>query len=165
MWLFRPVRLAESRGPREFIRRVLLQQFLVKVLVAVPIALLVPQDAVGQSQFIREDPIFAIVAILLFAPVIETLVLQGAMIEPLRLFRRSRLVQFIAGAVPFAALHFFDGIHAGVAAGVVGGIYFSHTYLECRARSWWAATKFTTMTHFLHNLIVAPFALGFALLS
>jgi hypothetical protein len=160
MWLIRPVRLTECRDAWQFIRRILVQQFLVKILVAIPIGLLVPQTAGGPPGFIREDPLFALVAILLLAPVVETLLLQSAMIEPLRLFRRSRLAQFVAGALPFAALHFLDGVHAGIAAGLVGGIFFSHTYLECRARSWWAATKVTTATHFLHNLIVTPFAFG-----
>lgn len=163
MWLLRPVRLNECVNLWQFIRRILTQQFAVKIVVAVPLGLLIPEVSSEQPDFIREDPLFALVAILLIAPIFETLVLQGLTIESFRLFRRSRLAQFLAGMIPFAALHFFSGIHVGVAAGVVGGIFFSHAYLECRDRSWWTSTKVTTATHFFHNLIVVPIALLAAL--
>ena len=158
MWLLRPVRLKECANLWQFIRRILTQQFLVKILVAILLALLVPEDTSTQPDFILQDPLFALVAILILAPVFETLVLQSLTIESFRLLRRSRVAQFLAGMVPFAALHFFSGIHVGVAAGIVGGIFFSHAYLECRERSWWTSTKVTTATHFFHNLIVAPIA-------
>ncbi|MHA3772378.1 CPBP family glutamic-type intramembrane protease [Verrucomicrobiota bacterium sgz303538] len=165
MWLLRPVRLEQCSGLRQFARRILAQQFLVKILVAVAMGFIVPSAVGGQARHIREDPLFALLFVLILAPVLETLVLQSAMIEPFRLFRRSRFAQFLAGAVPFAALHFFDGITAGIAGGVIGGMFFSHAYLECRARSWWAATKTTAATHFLHNLIVTPIAFASALMA
>src|SRR5829696_2879764 len=130
MWLLRPVRLERCTGLQQFIRRMLVQQFLVKVMVAVPLGLLVPHTVGVQSDFIRTDPGFALIAVLIVAPVLETLFLQVATIEPLRWFGRSRGLQFLAGAVPFAALHFLDGVTAGVAGGVIGGVFFAHTYLE-----------------------------------
>ena len=96
----------------------------------------------------------------IFAPPLETLLLQAAPIEILRAFRMPRVLQFLIGSVPFAALHFPGGVAAGIGAGVVGGIFFSHTYLECRSRSWWTAAWATTATHSLHNLIVLPLALA-----
>jgi membrane protease YdiL (CAAX protease family) len=164
MWLLRPIRLEGCKDLRQFVRRILAQQFALKIPVAMLLVAFIPiPDADVQTTFVQKDPLFALLAMLVLAPIVETLLLQSALIEPLRLFRRSRTAQFLAGSIPFALLHFPNGIHSGVAAGIVGGLYFSHTYLECRGRSWWVSTSVTATTQCLHILFVAPLAFATAL--
>lgn len=157
-WLLRPIRLERCRSARQFIGRILVQQFLAKVALSIPVGILFQDDSNAQAELLR-TPLVAFVAMVLVAPPLETLLLQAAPIELLRAFRRSRAWQFLFGAVPFALLHFPQGIGVGVGAGVVGGLFFSYTYLEGRNRSAWSALWITTVTHALHNLIVLPLAL------
>ena len=114
------------------------------------------------TRFFLRDPALALFVLVVVAPPVETLLLQTLPIELLRVLRAPRIGQLLAGTVPFAALHFIGGVASGIAAGVVGGLFFSHTYLECRPRSWWTATWVTAVTHCLHNLIVLPVALALA---
>ena len=160
-WLLRPIRLQGCRGPWQFILRILTQQFAVKVAVGLCIGFLLPDEVHPHAEILR-NPLLAFFLIVIWAPPIETLLLQAAPIELLRVFRLPRVLQFIVGSVPFALLHFPGGAAAGIGAGVVGGLFFSHTYLECRTRSWWTAAWVTTVTHSLHNLIVLPLAMAIA---
>lgn len=155
-WLFRPVHLDCCIGPWQFIRRVLAQQFGVKIIVAIAIGILIPDAKDANNEAFKLNP-FLMGAILVFvAPMFETLLLQAAPIEILRALRRSKRLQFLLGSIPFAALHFPNGAASGIAAGIVGGMFFSYTYLECRNRSWWTAVWVTTATHAIHNLICLP---------
>ncbi len=157
-WLLRPVRLQSCRGARQFIFRILVQQFAVKVAVAVPVGFLIPDNAPQAHADLLGNPLLALIVLCLVAPPFETLLLQAAPIEILRALRRSRRLQFLFGAAPFAALHFLQGTASGIGAGIVGGAFFSYTYLECRSRSWWTSLWVTTATHSLHNLVVLPLA-------
>jgi hypothetical protein len=160
--LFKPIRLANCLGKWPFIYRILIQQFVVKIALAIPVGLLF-HDSPSKTQIeLFRDPVVAFIVVVLLAPPLETLLLQSAPIELLRALRRSRTLQFLFGAVPFAALHFFDGVGAGVTAGIVGGLFFSHAYLECRVQSWWTAIWVTTAIHGLHNLVVLPLAIAAA---
>jgi hypothetical protein len=141
---------------KQFVFRILVQQFAVKVLVAIAVVAVLPDARTADRSTVLREPVLAAILLVLVAPIAETLLLQTAPIEISRALRGRRALQFAAGSVPFAALHFIGGIASGVAAGVVGGAYFAHTYLECRPRSWWTASWVTAMTHGLHNLIVVP---------
>jgi hypothetical protein len=155
-WFFRPVSLNRSRGLRQFVFRILVQQFAVKVLVAVVIVAFLPEAEIADRTTILREPVLAAIILVVIAPIAETFLLQTATIETCRALRGRRPLQFAVGSVPFAALHFIGGVASGIAAGVVGGAFFAHTYLECRQRSWWTATWVTAVTHGIHNLIVLP---------
>ncbi|MFA5863975.1 MAG: CPBP family glutamic-type intramembrane protease [Phycisphaerae bacterium] len=162
MWLLRPIRLDYCTGIRQFMFRILVQQFALKGLLAIFIVSLIPDAGVADHGPLNRQPLLAFFVFVLVAPPLETLLFQVVTIETMRTFKRSRLFQFLAGSVPFAALHFVGGVASGIAAGMVGGIFFSHTYLECRNKSWWTSTWVTTVTHSLHNLIVFPIVCAFA---
>jgi hypothetical protein len=161
-WLFRPIRFSSCRGKWQFIFRILIQQFAIKILLGTPVALLFSEPPSKAQLELFRDPALAFFLVVIVAPPLETLLLQSAPIEILRALRRSRMAQFLFGAVPFAALHFLDGVISGVAAGIVGGVFFSHAYLECRVRSWWAAVWVTTIIHAIHNLVILPLAVAAA---
>jgi len=160
MWIFRPVRLRHCASLRQFVFRILTQQFAVKIIVALSIVALVPEA--DSRKTIIKDPLIAVVSIVFLAPILETLLFQTLPIELSRLFNRPLIFQFFAGMIPFAGVHFLGGVVSGVAAGVVGGIFFCYTYLECRSTSWWKSTWVTTVTHGLHNVIVLPVLLVMA---
>lgn len=149
------MRLDGCRGPWHFILRITVQKLAANIITAIPIFFL------GEDSDPSEDPHFplmnhlwrAVLVILFIAPVFETLLLQAAPIELARALRRSRLVQFLLGSVPFAALHFKISITVGIAGGIVAGAFLSHAYLEGRNRSVWTALWITTMIHFIHNLM------------
>lgn len=152
-WILRPVRLCQCRTLRQFILRVLGQQLAVKVAVAIPIGLFVSDNSI---RIVITNPALVIIGTVFLAPVIETILLQALPIELVRRFRGPRWLQYCAGAVPFALLHFTAGVAVGIAAGVVGGIFFAHSYLEGRKDSWQTAAVVTCVVHALHNLIVLP---------
>jgi len=154
VWIFRPVRLRHCASLRQFVFRILTQQFAVKIIVALFIVSLVPEA--GSTKIIITHPLIAIVSIVFLAPIFETFLFQTLPIELSRSFNRPLIFQFFAGVVPFAGIHFLGGLVSGIAAGVVGGIFFCHTYLECRSTSWWKSTWVTTLIHGLHNVIVLP---------
>ena len=156
LWLFRPVRLEACRSTCQFIFRILTQQFAAKVIAGVLIGLFIPNAGLTDRSALLRDPALALILLVLVAPPVETLLLQAAPIEILRSLGRSRRFQFLGGSIPFAALHFAGGVGSGIAAGIIGGISFSHTYLEGRSRSWWTALRITTITHGLHNLVCLP---------
>ena len=154
MWVFRPVRLRRCASLRQFVFRILIQQFAVKIIVALFIVLLVPEA--GTPKAVITDPLLIVVSVVFLAPTLETLLFQTVPIEVSRLLNRSLVFQFFAGVIPFAGVHFLSGLVYGIAGGVVGGVFFCHTYLECRSTSWWKSTWVTILTHGLHNLIVLP---------
>ncbi len=161
MWILKPVRLDRCSGARQFILRLLAQQFILKSAIAVFIGLFASDLALTDHSEIFRRPVEAFVLMVLVAPVLETLLTQSLPIGIVRALKQSRLVQFLAGSVPFAALHFIGGVGTGIAAGMVGGIFFSHAYLEGRERSRWTAIWITAVLHSLHNLVVFPLAFIF----
>ncbi len=79
----------------------------------------------------------AIVLILLLAPIFETLFFQTILIGLARLFRRSFRSQVLVSAIPFALIHFPEGVAVGVGAGVIGGLYLAYTYAHWARKSFW----------------------------
>ena len=155
-WLVRPVSLAGCRGPWQFIARITIQKFVATVLVAIPLALLGADKhhPVVDTDFSVPDNLWrAVLAVVVIAPIFETLFLQTAPIEIARALRLPRMIQFLLGAIPFAALHFPMGINMGLSAGTVGGLFLSHAYLECRNRSLSSALWITMVIHFIQNFM------------
>ena len=155
-WLLRPIRLHNCRGPWHFILCLTLQNLVANVIAATPLFFLDPNGhhpAADPDFSMTHDLWRAALAMALIAPVFETLTLQLAPIEIARVLRQSRMVQFLVGVIPFAALHFPMGIKVGVAAGIVSGIFLSHAYLEGRSNSLWTACWITMAFHAIHNLI------------
>lgn len=156
-WLLRPVRLAGCRGPWHFVLRLTIQKWAANLVVAVPLALVGSNGhhPVVDTDFSMPQAVWrAALALVVVAPLLETLFLQAVPIETAKALRLSRMVQFLAGAIPFAAIHFSMGIKVGIVAGTVGGLFLSHAYLEGRARSVWSALWITMVIHFLHNATV-----------
>ena len=164
MWILKPIQLKKCVSLRQFILRIMVQHFAVKIFVGIIAGIIITQAApqIGETKTVITNPILTIIMIIFVAPVVETLLLQTLMIELARRFNRSVYTQFCAGMIPFALLHFIGGIIAGIAAGIVGGIFFSYTYLECRKDSWQKATAVTCITHFLHNLVALPIMFAMA---
>ena len=151
MWAFRVIRRADYGGAWAFIWRITIQHYLVQAVVVLAMDMLVSgawSDRSGIIQKLRESPLFLVVAASL-----ETVFLQTVPIEFMRALRRSRWNQFVAGAALFMVAHLADGIGVGIAAGLVGGAYYSHVYLECRDQPWWVASFVTASAHALHNAI------------
>jgi hypothetical protein len=87
------------------------------------------------------------------APVIETLLLQALPVFVVRLCRGGFTLQVLFATIAFAAAHLSEGVAAFIAAGMVGGFYFSFTYAHWRERSRWTAFWVTALGHSLHNLV------------
>ena len=174
MWFFRPIRFEECRSVYTFVFLLSLQLFAVKGAAGflmfgfesnVPDLREYAAEWNEQAQprsgsnfdvlreYVVRNPVRSIFSCLFLAPVLETLVFQCGPIELFRRCRQSRWRQFLAGMLLFAAVHFVGGFQIGVAAGVTCGVFFSHTYLECRILSWQFATTVTGLTHALHNLV------------
>ena len=164
MWILKPIRFKKCISLRQFIFRIMVQHFAVKlitgIIIGIVIGLLAPQA--GEPKIVIKKPLLTIIILIFVSPVVETLLLQTLPIELTRRFNRSIFTQFCAGMIPFALLHFLAGIMAGIAAGVVGGVFFSYAYLECRADSWQKATVVTCINHFIHNLVVLPIMFAMA---
>jgi hypothetical protein len=155
-WLFRPLHLKNCGGPWHFIFLLSAQNLAANVIVAGPLYFLAPDGhhpAANPDFSMTHDLWRATIAMVVIAPVFETLFLQAAPIELARTLRQSRWVQFLLGVIPFAALHFPMGIKVGIAAGTVSGMFLSHAYLEGRTCSVWSAFWITMVIHAIHNLI------------
>ena len=94
------------------------------------------------------------------APVLETLLLQALPVWIARLCKAGSSGQVIVSVVPFTIVHAIEGIGTGIAAGLLGGFYLAFTYVHWRERSRWQAFWVTAVSHAIHNAIAI---LGFAL--
>lgn len=89
--------------------------------------------------------------IVVLAPVFETLLFQALPIFIARKFKAPFTLQVVSSMVVFAAMHFFDGIAAGICAGTIGGFYFAFTFAHWREKSRWTAFWVTAIAHAFHN--------------
>ena len=90
---------------------------------------------------------------LLYAPVVETLLCQGAFIFILKEQGQGMGTQVAVSAFLFALIHFTESIGVGIAAGIPGGLYFGFTFAFWLQDSFWTAFWVTAVSHFLHNLL------------
>ena len=151
LWAFRVIRRADYGGAWAFVWRITIQHYLVQAVVVLAMDMFVSDawsDRSGIVRKLRESPLF-----LVMAASLETVFLQTMPIEFMRALRRPRWDQFVSGAALFMVAHLADGIGVGIAAGLIGGAYSSHIYLECRDQPWWVASFVTASAHALHNAI------------
>jgi membrane protease YdiL (CAAX protease family) len=102
----------------------------------------------------KENAQISLFLICIVGPVIETIIFQFAPIEFLRGMVGPR-TQIIMSAAAFAAAHFLGGPIKGVAAGVVGGLYFGFTYVFWRKKSFEKAFILTIISHSISNFVSA----------
>jgi hypothetical protein len=102
----------------------------------------------------QNEPRFTCCDVVIIAPILETLLLQALPVRIAQIFTRRFSVHLLVGWLPFAALHFFKGFEAGIAAGVVGGYYVAFTYAVWVRHSHRKAIIVTIAMHALGNLIV-----------
>lgn len=93
------------------------------------------------------------VFIVILAPVFETLIMQALPIYIARKLRASFRTQVISATTVFALCHLAEGIAAIIAAGIIGGFYFSFAYAHWRKQSRWQAFWVTAGAHAIHNSI------------
>jgi len=103
-----------------------------------------------------------LIAGVVVAPVLETLLLQALPVWIARLCKSGSSGQVIVSVVPFTISHAIEGIGTGIAAGLLGGFYFAFTYVHWRERSRWQAFWVTAVSHAIYNAIAISlmFALG-----
>jgi len=126
--------------------------------------LIVPLGVLGVMKVVwdipRRDDLDAMSAVQLvtggvvFAPVVETLLLHAIPVHVARRFQLGFWWQVVAGLVLFAILHFPSGVATGVCAGVVSGFYWSFTYVHWRRESFRSALWMTAGSHAVHNLLL-----------
>lgn len=112
-----------------------------------------------KPQWLAQGVAFIVFMALVIGPILETLLLQQLPITLAKLVGASRILQFLAGSIPFAVLHFEAGIVSGIAAGVVGGAVLSLAYLTFVTQSKTKAFVITTAIHSLHNLVPVLFVI------
>jgi len=99
------------------------------------------------------------VFIVILAPVFETLIMQALPIYIARKLHASFRTQVIAATTVFTLCHLAEGIAAIIAAGIIGGFYFSFAYAHWRKQSRWQAFWVTGAAHAIHNSIAFAFML------
>lgn len=159
-WIIRHFERYRERRPLDFCLRIGIESTLVGVAAAFLL------DLLGTSR--REMDIqfwTLLLAAVLIAPPVETLIFQAFPVWIARLFRARFSMQMLASVVPFALIHGLEGIQAFTAAGLIGGFYLAFTYVHWRERSRWKAFWITTIAHALGNGIVILLALAFGEIS
>lgn len=135
--------------PWEFCWKITLEGLLVSVPILFVLLLLFGMpEALEESSTLRLEDLFSAA---LFAPIVETLLLQALPIGIVRLFKGSFKIQVIVSTIVFAAPHFLLDWATGIGAGVVGGFYSAFTYSYWRNISRGKAFWVTTASHGLHN--------------
>ena len=106
----------------------------------------------------RDFPDWSVGTIFLFiivlAPPFETLLLQALPIYIARKLKATFRMQIIIATLVFVIFHLAEGVATVIAAGLIGGFYFSFTYAHWRTKSRWQAFWVTTGSHVIHNGIV-----------
>lgn len=152
-WIRQHFRRYRERTPWDFCWRIAIEGTIVTLAVSCLVALLGMADR-------KIDLSFEVLLIagVLAAPILETLILQSFPAWIARLFKAGFSVQIVVSVVAFTIAHAVEGIQAGIAAGLVGGFYFAFTYVHWRERSRWQAFWITAVSHAIHNGILIPLA-------
>ncbi|MBC8428930.1 MAG: CPBP family intramembrane metalloprotease [FCB group bacterium] len=101
-----------------------------------------------------------LISALIFAPLIETIFCQVLPVAVVRKFRGKQWLQVFVATAVFAAAHFYIlGFVSGMTAGLIGGFYFSFTYVRWRKRSLRAAYWSTVFVHSVYNTFIYGIAL------
>jgi hypothetical protein len=99
-------------------------------------------------------------SIIIFGPIIETVVLQALPVYIARLIGLKFTGQILFSIIPFAILHFSRSLSAGIGAGIIGGFYSAFTYVHWRTKSTWTALWVTAFSHGLYNLALFAMLIG-----
>lgn len=105
-------------------------------------------------------PVGLVVTVVIFGPIIETLLFQALPTGIGRALKWRRRWQFLVTMLPFAAVHFLIGLPTGMSAGLVGGSYFAFTYLKFRDASFAKAVAATSLVHGCYNLVAVALILA-----
>jgi Type II CAAX prenyl endopeptidase Rce1-like len=156
-WILKHFQRYRERRAWDFCWRIALEGTIVALAASALIAIIgVPEREIdiGLWPFI--------VAAVLIAPIVETLVLQAFPVWIARLCKARFSIQIICSVVPFAILHAMEGVQAGVAAGLISGFYLAFTYAHWRVKRRWTAFWVTAVSHAIHNglSILLAVALG-----
>ncbi len=147
-WITRHFHRHLERSPWAFCWRIGVESTVVSLIVAALLAVIV---GTSNREFLDLSLPEAFFLLLIIAPPVETLLFQAFPIFIVRLFKGSLRVQIIVSTVLFSAVHFPEGIVPGVAAGIIGGLYFGYAYAHWRLRTRWQALWITTGCHAIHN--------------
>ena len=154
-WIRQHFRRYRERTPWDFCWRIAIEGTIASLAASLLVALLGMADREIDLSFET-----LLIAAIVVAPVLETLVLQAFPVWIARLFKADFSTQILVSVVAFTIAHAVEGIQAGIAAGLVGGFYFAFTYVHWRERSRWQAFWVTTVSHAIHNGIVIALALA-----
>lgn len=91
--------------------------------------------------------------VVVFAPILETLLLQSLPVRIAEIFTGKTDVLFLCAWLPFALLHFTNSFLSGIGAGLIGGYYIAFTYVVFLRRSHGQAFFATAAVHALGNAI------------
>jgi hypothetical protein len=155
-WVIDHFRGYRRRTPWDFCWRVTLEGLGASLAVALAAWLLgAPEMKVNVSRRTL------LVAGVLVAPGVETLLFQALPIGCARLLKATFASQVAWSTVLFCVLHIVtNGIGSGVAAGLVGGFYFAFTYAHWRAHSRWTAFWTTGLSHAMSNATAISLAIA-----
>lgn len=138
------------RKPWDFCWRIGVESFVVSIIAA----LLLHFVGTAEREF-PDLPMFVLIVLaVLVAPPVETLIMQAFPIFITRLLKGSFNVQIIVGTIIFSLFHIPEGFATFIAAGIIGGFYFSFAYARWRRKSRWKAFWVTALGHSIHNAIV-----------
>lgn len=139
------------RGTRAFFVWITAESLAVSAVLALGLGALITEPAPAWPATSRSG-LFA--QMVLLAPLLETILLQTLPVGLARWAGAGFRGQLLAAWLPFAGLHFFNGIVSGFAAGVAGGFYLAFAYVHWRERGLGPAFGLTLSSHAVHNLFV-----------
>ena len=149
-WIKKHFRGYLERRPWAFCWRIGIESTVVSLLVAVLLAFVFE---VPEREFLNLSIGEAFLFLIVVAPPLETLFLQAFPIFIVRLLNGSMRTQVLVSTAVFASLHFPEGLVTGIAAGIIGGLYFGFAYAHWRRKSRWQSFWITTVCHGIHNVI------------
>lgn len=109
----------------------------------------------------RESPLFTLGDLLLFSPLVETLIL-AAIIETARLFHAPTLLQILASVLVLGLYHSVPWSPRGLIL-TPGFAVMAYSYVLWRSTSWKISLLIVMCTHAVYNLIPTISVLGYTL--
>lgn len=146
-----------KRSKGSFFWRISIEGVLVPLFAIAVIKLLVRLPS--RTDLAQWTPFHFFIEAVVLAPFFETLLLQSLPVMIARSWGVGFWWQVLASIVPFAGAHFFVGVAAGIAAGMVGGFYIAFTYVHWRQKSFRSALWMTSGSHAIHNLLLFVIAM------
>jgi hypothetical protein len=137
-----------ERKPWDFCWRIGVESTVVSLAAAVVLSMIFGPT---KREFLDYSIEAVFILLILIAPPLETLLFQAIPIFFVRLFKGSLRTQILVSTALFAACHFPEGIDIGIAAGIIGGLYFAFAYAHWRTKSRWHPLWITTVAHAIHN--------------